>query len=350
MRPSTTTLRRFALALLLTTAACGGETAGNSAAAGDSASGLKVALLTQGPVTDQGWYAGGYQGLMMIRDSLGAEVSHQQTATPAEFDEAFRSYGSSGYDVIIAHGSEYTDAAMRAGESFPGAMIIVSGGGKLARNVVPLMFTLEDASYLAGMVAAGMSKSGIIGLVGGAEIPTVESVFLAFEAGAKSINPSIQIAKTYTGSWDDVAAAKEAALAQIRRGADVITHNTDAASFGVFQAVRETVKAGKTTWAIGMNSNQNDVAPDVILGSAEIRIPEAILDVARRWQRGEVGGKSIYITAADGIVGYVPNPALASKVPAELQAKVDSAQARIRRGELKVPSVKFVEGDSTATP
>ena len=66
-------------------------------------------------MSDAGWYAGGYEGLLMIRDSLGASVSHQQTRTPAEFDEAFRAYAADGYDIVFAHGNEYQDAAIRAG-------------------------------------------------------------------------------------------------------------------------------------------------------------------------------------------------------------------------------------------
>src|SRR5688500_2002655 len=144
---------------------------------------FQAALLTAGPVSDAGWIAGAYEGLLMIRGSLGAEVSHQQTRTPAEFDEAFLSYASSGYELIFAHGFEYQDAAIRAGERFPEATFIVSGGGRFAANVVPLIFELEEGSYLAGMLAAGMSESGTIGMVGGVAIPPVEGTFRAFEAG-----------------------------------------------------------------------------------------------------------------------------------------------------------------------
>ena len=216
--------------------------------------------------------------------ALGAGVSHQQTRTPAEFDEAFLSYASSGYELVFAHGFEYQDAAMRAGERFPETTFIVSGGGRFAENVVPLIFELEEGSYLAGMLAAGMSETGIVGMVGGVEIPPVQGTFRAFEAGARAVDPDVQILESFTGNWDDVAAAKEAAVAQLSRGADVLIHNVDAASFGVFQAVREAVAAGRTAWALGMNRDQNDVAPDVILGSAVIRIPEAFLDIARTWQ------------------------------------------------------------------
>jgi len=334
-------MRRFVLCLvvLLAPLGCGGE------APTERSGTFRAALLTSGPVSDAGWYAGGYEGLMSLRDSLGASVSHQQTRTPAEFDEAFFSYASSGYDLIFAHGFEYQDAAIRAGARFPDLTIVVSGGGQISRNVVPLIFRLEQGSYLAGMAAGGMSRSGIIGMVGGVEIPPVQGTFRAFEAGARAVNPDIRILETFTGNWDDVATAKEAATLQLGRGADVLIHNVDAASFGVFQAVREAVAAGRAVWAIGMNRDQNDIAPEVTLGSAVIRIPEAFLETARRWQDGQVGGAAIYTGSEDGVVDFVLNPAVADRIPTELIAAIDDARRQIRAGTLEVPRVRFVEGE-----
>lgn len=335
---------RFSSLLLVTLvafAACGG----GDPESGGAAPSFRAALLTAGPVSDAGWYAGAYEGLLLLRDSLGAQVSHQQTRTPAEFDEAFLSYASSGYDLIFAHGFEYQDAAIRAGERFPSTTFVVSGGGRFSENVVPLIFELEEGSYLAGMVAAGMSRTGVLGMVGGVAIPPVEGTFMAFEAGARAIDPDVRVLESFTGSWDDVAAAKEATVAQLGRGADVVIHNVDAASFGVFQAVREAVAAGRTAWALGMNRDQNEVAPDVILGSAVIHIPDAFLEVAVAWQRGELGGAPVYAGASDGVIDFVLNPAVADRVPAELMTAAVAERERIRSGELQVPRVPFVEGE-----
>jgi basic membrane lipoprotein Med (substrate-binding protein (PBP1-ABC) superfamily) len=282
----------------------------------------------------------------MLQDSLGAEVSHQQTRTPAEFDEAFLSYASAGYDLIFAHGFEYQDAAIRAGEQFPDVTILVSGGGRVSRNVVPLIFELEEASYLAGMVAGGTTESGVVGMVGGVAIPPVQGTFRAFEAGVRAMRPDARILEAFIGNWDDVAAAKEAAVAQLRQGADVLIHNTDAASFGVFQAVRESARSGRKAWALGMNRDQNDVAADVILASAVILIPEAFLEAARAWQAGTLGGEPVYSGSAEGVVDLVFNPALRDALAPGLVEAVEDARARIRSGDLEVPRVPFVEGEA----
>jgi basic membrane lipoprotein Med (substrate-binding protein (PBP1-ABC) superfamily) len=339
------TWSRAGLVLFLTavTAPACGDSSGSSGDAG--AGGLQVALLTSGPVSDAGWYAGAYEGLLMIRDSLGAEVSHQQTRSPSEFDEAFLSFAAAGYDIVFAHGFEYQDAAIRAGERFPDAFFVVSGGGRVANNVVPLVFTLEQGSYLAGMLAGGMTESNVLGMVGGVAIPPARGTFLSFEAGARAVNPSVEVLQTFTGSWEDVAAAQEATVAQLRRGADVIIHNVDAGSFGVFQAVREAVEAGDRVWALGMNRDQNDIAPEVTLGSAAIDIPAAFLDVARRWQRSELGGAPVYAGAAQGVVDLIVNPTVVDQIPEALLARVDTARAAIVNGSMDVPRVRFVEGE-----
>lgn len=323
--------------LWLAAAACG-----SGPDAGADADTPAVALLTAGPVSDAGWYAGAYEGLQLIGDSLGFRVSHQQTRTPAEFDEAFISYAESGYGLIFGHGFEYQDAASRAGEMYPDVTFVVSSGSRSAANVVPIIFGLHEASYLAGMAAGSVTQSGNVGMVGGVEIPSAKGTFIAFEAGVKTVMPDAVVLETFIGSWDDVSAAKEAAAAQLRQGADVLIHNVDAASFGVFQAVREAREGGRTAWAFGMNRDQNDVAPDVILGSAAINIPTIFLQTALDWQAGTLSGPTI-TGLVGGSVEFVPSPAHEGVIPADALARIDEARAAIIAGTLEVPKINFLE-------
>jgi basic membrane lipoprotein Med (substrate-binding protein (PBP1-ABC) superfamily) len=309
---------------------------------------FRVALLTSGPVSDAGWYAGAYEGLQLIGSELGAQVSHQQTRTPAEFDEAMLSYAGSGYDLVFAHGFEYQDAAMRVGPDYPGTTFIISSGGRVGANVIPLIFQLEEGSYLAGMAAGALTRTGIVGMVGGVAIPPAEGTFVAFEAGARSVNPDVQVRSAWIGSWDDVAAAKEAAVAQIRSGADILIHNTDAASFGVFQAVREAREGGDEVWAMGMNKDQNAVAPDVIIGSAVIRIPQGFLEIAKAFQAGTLEAVPHFAGGASGVVDFVVNPVLRDLYSEDLLSRLDAAMAGIQDGSLEIPRIDFVDrGDDS---
>jgi basic membrane protein A and related proteins len=325
----------------LVLSACGGE----APRAGEASEApAKVALLTQGPVSDAGWYAGAYDGLQLLREELGVQISHQQTRTPAEFDEALISYASDGYGLIFAHGFEYQDAALRVAPNFPQTTIVVSGGSAPRDNVIPLIFQLEEAAYLAGMVAGHRSKSGVIGTVGGVAIPNAIGTFDAFEAGARAVAPDVTVLSAWIGSWDDVAAAKEAAVAQLRRGADILVHNTDGASFGVFQAVREARESGADAYAIGMNSDQNDVAPEIILGSAVIRIPQGMLEIATRWREGTLSSEPVLAGGDRGVVDFVVNPALAGLYPPDLLELLDQTRAGIRDGSTVIPRIRFLDG------
>jgi basic membrane protein A len=295
---------------------------------------FSVALLTPGPISDQSWNGGAYAGLIRIRDSLGARISHIQTKTPAEFEENFRQYGAAGYSLVIGHGFEFQDAARRVGPEFPRTTYVTTGGNTVGANVAALSFAFEEPSYLAGMVAAAMSKSGVVGCIGGTELPPVKSAFAAFSAGASFFNSSIKVVVSYLGTWDDPGSGKEQALAQIARGVDVIFQDADAAGLGVFQAARET----KLVRVIGSNSDQNDVAPEVTLGSVVIDLPHAFLLVAREVKEGRFKPRVVRLDSRADVVRWVVNPKLLSTIPGAAIRVVDSVRTLMLAGTYSPPA------------
>jgi basic membrane protein A and related proteins len=296
------------------------------------AAGFRVALLTPGPVSDQSWNAGAYQGLQRIHDSLGAQISHIQTKTPAEFDENFRQYGAQGYTLVFGHGFEYQDAARRVAPEYPKTIYVTTSGTTAGSNLAGMTFGFADASYLAGQLAAAMTKSNKIGVLGGQELPPVVESFKAFEQGARAVNPNIKVVTSYIGNWDDVSAGKEQALAQLAQGVDVIFQNADAAGLGVFQAAREK----KNAWVIGSNSNQNAVAPDVTLGSVVIDLPLAFLEIAKEVKAGTFKPRVVELGESAHVVTLVLNPALEAQIPAAAKTRIDSLQTQMLAGKYTV--------------
>ena len=296
-----------------------------------SAKQFKVALLTPGPISDKSWNGGAYEGLMAIRDSLGAEVSHIQTKTPAEFDENFRQYGAKGFDLVFGHGFEFQDAALRVAPNYPNTVYVTTSGTSVAKNLAGVDFAFEEASYLAGMVAGRMTKTDIVGVIGGTELPPVKKSFEAFEQGARAVNPRIRILSSYIGNWDDASAGKEQAIAQISRNADIIFQNADAAGLGIFQAVKEA----RAVRIIGSNSNQNTIVPEQTLGSVVINLPHAFLLIAREVRGGRFTGHVFSLGLHDGVVRYVPNPALSDGLPQALKAALDSVEKTMIAGTFK---------------
>jgi basic membrane protein A len=327
VKPALSTL---ALTLACTVACSSGSHSADST----NSSSFKVALLTPGPISDQSWNAGAYEGLLRIRDSLGARISHIQTKTPAEYDENFRQYGAQGYTLVIGHGSEFQDAAKRVAPNFPNTIYVTTSGATTGPNLAGLSFGFAAPSYFAGMLAASVSKTGKIGAIAGQEIPPVAESFRAYAEGARAVNPSIRVITSYIGNWEDVGAGKEQALAQLSQGVDVIFQNADAAGLGVFQAARER----KNAYVIGSNSNQNAVAPDVTLASVVIDLPLAFYTVARQVKDGTFKPGIVELGTGTRVVLLVRNPSLESVVPAAMRARIDSLQNQMIAGQFHVPA------------
>lgn len=299
---------------------------------------LKVALITPGSVSDNGWNANAYDGVKAVEKETGAEVQNVEAKTDVEQDKELQAFGSKGYDIVFAHGGEFDSKCTKIESQFPKTLFVVSSGRTVGKNTTPVVLRLEDGAYLLGMLSAGMTKTGKIGMVGAMQIVAVDSSFKAFEAGVKAVKPDVTIIPTvYTGSWDDVAKAKQSTSALLDQGADIIMQNVDAASAGVFQAVQERNKPDKPIYAMGTNRNQNDIAPDVILASAPLQMDKAFVLIAKGVKDGTFKPNNTPFDMKTGSVGFIFNPKLMDKIPADLKTKIEDAQKKISDGTLKVP-------------
>lgn len=293
---------------------------------------LKIGLLTPGSINDGGWNAIAWEGLQRIRNEMGAEVAHQEAKTPAEFDEGFRSFGARGFDLAFGHGFEFQDAALAAGKLYPKTVFITTSGTSVAPNVSPMVFELEKATYLCGIIAARESKTGKAGVIGGIRLPSIESTFTAFKAGAQSVDPKFDVREVFTGNFDDVGAAKLATLSLANAGADFIFHQANEAGRGVFQACSE-----RKIRCFGSNKDQSGLAPDVIVASAVLDVPRAFVHMANlvRTKTFEPGVQ--YLGMQEGIVALVWNERLKPTVSPETVAEVERVEKAIRAGTIAVP-------------
>lgn len=289
-----------------------------------------MALVTPGSIADAAWNAGAYAGLMQIRDSLQIPVSHVEARTPGEQEEQLRTYAAQGFQVVFAHGFEFQDPAERVAKDYPNTVFVITSGQRVTGNVVPIIFRMSEASYLAGMAAGGLSKTGKIGFVGGIELPPVKLGYEAWAEGAKAVNPNIESRETYLNTFDDAAAGREAALAMIRLGVDMLHHNADAAGLGVFQAAKES----KDVYLFGANLDQSGLAPDRVVGSAVIDVPRAILLVAQEVKEGRFTPRVESFGLESGVIRWVPNPALDALMPADLKTRIAATQDSIIAGTL----------------
>ncbi len=311
----------------------GNETAASTSAPAKDA--LKVALLTPGDVNDAGWNQLGYEGLQAVEKELGAKTSHQVTKSREDYKPAFNDFGDQKFNAVFCYGFEYGKDTADLAPQFPDTkFVVVSGDVKKEPNVASLVIHLEDATYLLGMAAGGMTKTNVIACMGGQKIPPVINAFTAFEKGAKAVNPKVVVKTAYVGSWEDQNKGKEQANTLIAQKADFIIHNADQAGKGMFDAA----KSAKNVMVFGTNRDQNDVAPDLCLGSAVIEMPHAFKEVVKSIQDKSFKPELHDLTLANSNINVHWNPKLKSKIPADLMKKIEAAQAQIKAGKLKTGS------------
>jgi basic membrane lipoprotein Med (substrate-binding protein (PBP1-ABC) superfamily) len=322
-------------------AGCGGgatapdsNTASTSNSAGAKKQ-LKVALLTPGDVNDQGWNQLAYEGLQQVEKELGAQTSHQVTKSASDQQPAMQDLADAGYDLILCHGFEYGERAKALGKNYPNTKFVVVGGNVTqAPNVATIVPKLEDATYLLGMLAGGMTKTGKVGLIGGMELPVIKSTFDAFTLGAKAATPHVQVLKPiYIGNFEDQNAGKEAAKTLIAQGADILFHNADQVGKGMFVAAKEV---GGKVLVFGSNRDQNSVAPDVTLASAVIEMPRAFVQMAKEVQGNTFKPQFYELNLVNGEISVHWNDKLKNRVPTPLLKKVEDAESQIKSGKLKI--------------
>jgi basic membrane lipoprotein Med (substrate-binding protein (PBP1-ABC) superfamily) len=291
---------------------------------------LKVGLITVSPITDKGWSQTAYDGLQKIKGELGAQTG-QPVEKPdlAQVEGVLRNLAQDGNQLILGNGSEYDDAAKRVAPDLENATVSIINGRSTGKGLMPIQFQSGQATYLAGMLAAGMSKTGKVACVGPQEIPIIKESFAAFEKGAKAVRPDVDVRITFIGN-DDIAKGKQQAQALLDGGVDVIMGNANTANQGIAQAVTE--KGG--AMFIGANSDQSDLATPKNLGSFILDVPNAMVAVARNVKEGKNAGQAYRAGVADKAVGFKFNPGFKGAVPDDLKKKVEQAEADMASGKL----------------
>ena len=309
---------------------------------------FKVAMLLPGSISDAGWNALAYEGLVAIEKELGAEISHAETRTPSDQEEQFRSYALDGYNLVFGHGYEFQDPAKAVAADFPETIFITSSGGTITDNISPVNFRVEEPAYLLGIIAGMMTKTDKLGVMGGQNIPSVNSTFMAFEGGAKSVNPEVEVSWVYVGNWEDIGKGKELALAQINEGVDFIFPNADAAGLGAYEAAEifnksETAKEEKRmVYTFGANRDKSDISPTVIANA--VITPDAFVKIAKIIKEGKFKPQVYtFNMLTDEAITLTYSPDLKDNVPEDVQKAVEAAKSKILAGELKVPQINFTE-------
>jgi basic membrane protein A len=296
---------------------------------------LRVAMMIDGTTKeDKGWGQAHYTGLVKIKDKYNAEIAVTDMTSAATQQRIMRDYALAGYDILLLTTYAYLEDAKKLAPEYPNTWFVdlpAFNPGDVPKNLVVVNLKEEEGVYLSGMLAALMTKTNVVGAIAGADYPSVIRTVEAYKMGARAVNPQIKILRTYLGTWGDPAKGKEAAIAQVDSGADVIYQYADLSGLGVFEACKE-----KRVWTIGSTVDQNNLAPDLVITSNLADYPNTNLKIADYYMEGALHSGQIDFGLADGIVDIAPFHGL---VPEDIAQKIQQAKQDIIAGKIKVPMV-----------
>lgn len=303
-----------------------------------------------GGKNDRSFNAAAWEGVKRAERDLGICLYDIEPGNPTSIEPAMRAFAERNFDLVIGVGFAQGPLMKKVARDFPNVNFAIVDGvifeddGKTPkRNVASLVFREHEGSYLVGMIAAAKSKTGVIGFVGGMDIPLIHRFKTGYEEGARAINPNIRVIENYVGvtdaAWNNPGKGKELALSQIEKGADVIFTAAGNSGLGAFDAVEqygrdENGEARK--YVIGVDSNQNGVKPGFVLTSMVKRVDNAVYEVVKEvLERRFQGGIHSFGLDKDG-VAYAMDENNKGLIPDEVIRKVEEAKQGIISGRIKV--------------
>lgn len=305
--------------------------------AADDKSKVHVGIVFDiGGKDDRSFNAAANQGVLKAKEDFPIVLRDVEPGDPTSIEPAMRAFAERGFDLIIGVGFAQTPIMQQVAKDYPNLNFAIIDGVIELPNVASLIFKEHQGSYLVGMIAAKKSKTGIIGFLGGMDIPLIHKFEKGYEEGARAVNPNIRVIDNYVGvtdaAWNNPGKGKELAVAQISKGADVIFTAAGNSGLGAFDAVEPY----SDKFVIGVDSNQNWVKPGHVLTSMVKRVDNAVYQIVRDRVNGAFqGGIHIYGLENDG-VGYALDQHNASLIPPNVIKDVEAAKQKIISGQIQV--------------
>ncbi len=303
-----------------------------------------------GGKNDRSFNAAAWDGVQRAEKDLGICLYDIEPGNPTSIEPAMRAFAERNFDLVIGVGFAQGPIMQKVATDYPNAKFAIIDGvifepdGKTPKsNVASLVFREHEGSYLVGMIAASKSRTGVLGFLGGMDIPLIRRFNEGYIEGAKSVNPNVEVVSNYVGvtdhAWNNPGKGKELALNQIDRGADVIFTAAGNSGLGAFDAAEQFGKNAEgeaKRFVIGVDSNQNGVKPGFVLTSMVKRVDNAVYDVIKEVLGGKfAGGFHVFGLEKDG-VAYSLDEFNKPLISQEVIDLTEAAKAKIISGEIKV--------------
>jgi len=287
----------------------------------------KVAMISDTTISDGGWGAACYNAMVTAAKEKGFETQYTDGLKTADFAQSIRSYADLGYDLIFAPGNQYSDAVKEVAKDYPDVHFALLNGTIETKNIVSLLPDAKQIGQMAGALAGLMSKTNNIGFIGGMELDTTKDKLANYEAAAKAVNPNIQVASAYAGSFSDTAKGMEIANSMITsKNVDVMFGDASAVDSGARQALASHANA----FDIGQPGDLvKDDKTGVIIGSVVTDNATMIKLCMDDVINGKFGNKTIYGNIENGGVSA---GTFSDKVPEDIKTKYLEIVDKIKAG------------------
>jgi len=302
--------------------------------AAPAAKSMTFAMVTdQNGLGDQGFNDMAYAGLQQAQKELGGTPKVVESREQSQYVPNLTSLAEAKTDLVVGVGFLLTDAMAEVCAKYPDVHFALVDSVVDAPNVANLVFKEQDGSFLVGAVAGLMTKSNVVGFVGGMEGELIKKFEVGYRAGVKTTNPNCQVLVTYVGSFGDPAKGEDLANAQYDQKADIIYQAAGQSGLGVINAAKK-----RNLYAIGVDSDQNYLAPDNIITSMVKRVDTAVFETCKAVKDGTFKGGVTTYGIAEGGIDIAPTSS--KTLPKDVYDKAEALKDRIQKGEFTVPSTE----------
>ena len=332
------------MALALVAAACAEEEAATTTTAAETTTttaavseGIRVAMVLPGEVNDLSWNQVMVEGAEALKaEGLISDFAYTELVPEGDAERAIRGYAEDGYDLVVAHSFGYGETALAVSADFPDQAFAWAGGidgqsGNLADYAQPFY----EAYYLVGILAGGVTETGVLGGAGGFDIPVCHAMIEAFYLGAQEVVPDARGVTAYVGDWIDVVKAKEAAGAAAAEGADVFAACGEGPVLGQIELAKE-----EGLYSTGYVGDMSSLDPNTVLASMVWNTKELMRPMIEDFKAGTFAPAKFYSVgvADDGLLVDI-NPNLADDISAEAMALYEQRLQEIKDGTFEVPFI-----------
>jgi len=296
--------------------------------------GLRIALLLPGESNDLSWNQAAYETTMSVAKEMNSSGKTVYVSvveglyTPSDITPAINQFGSQGYDLVIGDGFQFTQPIVSSGANYPHTGFLIVGGYATTNNSQIVINRGGQEGFILGVLAELMSKTHVVGIIGGENVSEVTWITVGYVLGAKWVDPNATVLVSFTGNFNDPSAAESAAVSQHNSGADVIFCSGDGISEGVASAAN---KYG--FYYLSNEFNQSSLSPNFWIGGVQYTFGTVFQQALNDWLTNhQFQATPYYATFANGGLSLL----LSSKVPSSVQHTVNSVYAALKTYQIQI--------------